>query len=101
MADPPGHPFDEIFEQALKRARERHDPNAQLLRFDRDQLFGDQIIAMVEYSLKVDDPKLKQQSMAFSIRFLGDRAEIWIMDLSCRSFLYADPKFPGNMYRQI
>jgi hypothetical protein len=92
---PPVHPFDELFEETLKRVKKKHDPNARLLRFN------DQIVAMVEYSIPVNNPKLKQKALAAQIRFLEDRAELSIVDFPHGSFLYADPKFPGNMYRQI
>lgn len=101
-SQPAPHPLDELFEETLKRVKKRHDPDARLLKFEpHENLYSGQIIAMVEYSIPVNNPKLKQKSLAAQIRFLDDRAELSIIDFPRGSFLYADPKFPGNMYRAI
>ena len=100
--DEPWHPFDEIFEETLKRVRERHDAEARLLRFGSNTIGGTlDLVAMIEYCIPVKNPKLKQQALVGQVRFLGDRAELFIIDFPRGSFLYADPAFPGNMYRQI
>ena len=94
------HPLDDLFVEVEARIKSKY-ADAHLIRFDRVEHHTVQIAAMIEWSLKVDNPKLKVQTLAASLRFLGDRCEYLVIDLSFNSFDYADPDFPDVLYRRL